>query len=131
MTRVWRAQNNLVNRVLGDTPVYRGQPPLMFALLEQDGRTQSELAEFLAVSPATVTNMVKRMENSGLVSRQRDAKDERVSRVYLTDEGRSFAVDMVKLMDEVEATLFVHFTEADKAEFKRLLHLMLKGLDEA
>jgi len=131
MTRVWREQSKLINRLLDETPIHRGQPPLLLALLDDDGRTQSELAEWLAVSPATVTNMVKRMENSGLVTRQRDTQDERVSRVYLTGEGRQFAEEMVIVTRQIEATTFARFTEADKTEFKRLLHLMLEGLEEA
>ena len=45
--------------------LYRGQPFVLHMLWEDDGRTHSELAEFLRRSPATITNMIKRMEKAG------------------------------------------------------------------
>jgi DNA-binding MarR family transcriptional regulator len=46
------------------------------------------LAEALDVSHASVTGIVDRMEQRGLVERQRDDTDRRVVRVAVTDEGR-------------------------------------------
>src|SRR4029078_3959677 len=48
----------------------------------------SQLAEALDVSQASATGIVDRMEQRGLVSRQRDEEDRRVTRVHLTDRGR-------------------------------------------
>jgi DNA-binding MarR family transcriptional regulator len=46
------------------------------------------LADALDVSQASVTGIVDRMEQRGLVERQRDDEDRRVVRVATTDEGR-------------------------------------------
>ena len=86
--------------------LYRGQPPILAALLEQDGRTHSDLAGVLRIQPATVTKMVRRMEQAGFVTRQPDPDDQRVSRVYLTDAARSIQADIVQVSQTlVEETL--------------------------
>ena len=75
--------------------IYRGQPPVLYVLHEQEGQTQSELAARLEVAPATVTKMLQRLERAGFVQRQTDSEDQRVSRVYLTDAGRAIQGDVV------------------------------------
>ena len=58
---------------------------VLCALWQEEGLTQTELAERLAVRPATVTNLLQRLERKGLVRRVPDADDQRVSRVFPTD----------------------------------------------
>ncbi|AVS75785.1 MarR family winged helix-turn-helix transcriptional regulator [Paracidovorax cattleyae] len=61
----------------------------MLALWERDGITVSELGERLCLDSGTLTPLLKRLETSGLVARQRDTEDERRVRIALTDEGRA------------------------------------------
>ena len=57
-------------------------------LTEEDGVTIGAIANRLALESSTVTPPVKRLEQSGLVSRQRSRTDERQVRVCLTQAGR-------------------------------------------
>ena len=61
---------------------------VMLVLWEQDGLTVSALGERLFLDSGTLTPLLKRMEQAGLVSRQRSADDERKVEVLLTPEGR-------------------------------------------
>ena len=47
------------------------------------------IAERLALEPSTITPLVKRLEAGGVVTRTRDAQDERQVRVHLTGRGRA------------------------------------------
>lgn len=61
----------------------------VLAVLDSEGTMPMRgLAEALDVSQASTTGIVDRMEQRGLVVRQRDVDDRRVVRVALTDEGR-------------------------------------------
>ncbi|PZQ62985.1 MAG: MarR family transcriptional regulator [Sphingomonas taxi] len=62
---------------------------VLHALWEEDARTIGAIAERLALESSTVTPLVKRLESAGLLTRQRDARDERQVRVTLTDAGRA------------------------------------------
>ena len=61
---------------------------VMLVLWEQDGVTVSELGERLFLDSGTLTPLLKRMEQSGLVTRQRSAEDERRVEVRLTSDGK-------------------------------------------
>lgn len=62
---------------------------VMLLLWEKDDRSVSELGGPLFLDSGTLTPLLKRMQVAGLISRKRDDKDERVTRITLTDEGRA------------------------------------------
>ena len=61
---------------------------VMLVLWEQDGLSVSELGERLLLDSGTLTPLLKRMESSGLLTRQRDAHDERRVYIRLSPAGR-------------------------------------------
>lgn len=61
----------------------------MVVLWEGDDVTVGALGERLGLESSTLTPLLKRLEAMGLVSRARDARDERVVRIRLTDQGRA------------------------------------------
>ena len=62
---------------------------VMLLLWEKDGRSVNELGQPLMLDSGTLTPLLKRMEKAGFVTRRRDERDERVTRVFLTDDGRT------------------------------------------
>jgi DNA-binding MarR family transcriptional regulator len=64
--------------------VLPGQLPVLLALYERDGLTQSQLAAAIGVEQPTMASMLNRMERDGLVSRDDDRHDGRRVRVRLT-----------------------------------------------
>ncbi|ANF33347.1 MarR family transcriptional regulator [Leifsonia xyli] len=61
---------------------------VMLALWENEQLSVRRLAELLALEPATISPLVKRLEALGYVIRRRAATDERVMEIRLTDRGR-------------------------------------------
>ncbi len=61
---------------------------VMLALWENEPLSVGRLAELLALEPATISPLVKRLEALGYVARRRSAADERVVEIRLTDRGR-------------------------------------------
>jgi DNA-binding MarR family transcriptional regulator len=108
--------------------LYRGQQFALQALWQQEGLTHSELAEWLNVSPATVTNMLKRMEKAGLVERRRDTEDERVSRVYLTEAGRDIRGAVERTWRELEQQTFAGFSPQELDLFGQFLFRIQENL---
>ncbi|ESQ75053.1 MarR family winged helix-turn-helix transcriptional regulator [Asticcacaulis sp. AC402] len=62
---------------------------VMLVLWERDGRSVTELAQPLQLDSGTLTPLLKRMEKAGFLTRGRDDKDERITRIHLTDFGQS------------------------------------------
>ncbi len=108
--------------------LYRGQPPILMALSEQDGRTQSELATVLRIQPATVTKMVQRLEQAGFVTRQPDSDDQRVSRVYLTDAARSIQADITQISQTLAEEALKDFRPEEIVLLRRFLLQMRDNL---
>jgi DNA-binding MarR family transcriptional regulator len=61
----------------------------MMALWERAPRTVGELGQALGLDSGTVTPLLKRLQAGGLVTRTRDAADERRVLIDLTAEGRA------------------------------------------
>jgi DNA-binding MarR family transcriptional regulator len=60
---------------------------VLCALAERDDQTVGSIAERLSLASSTVTPLVKRLEDAGLVARARDSKDERQVFVRLLPMG--------------------------------------------
>jgi DNA-binding MarR family transcriptional regulator len=65
---------------------------VMLALWERSPRRLGDLADELAIEPATLSPLVKRLEAQGLVERARRRDDERALAIGLTDAGRRLRV---------------------------------------
>lgn len=61
---------------------------VLLALWEESPLTVSELGRRLSLEPATLSPLLKRLEAGGMVTRQRDPRDERALAVSLTAKGR-------------------------------------------
>lgn len=57
-------------------------------LLEEPGLRVGELAKRMALHQSTASNMIDKLESSGLVSKERTSADQRVVRLSLTEAGR-------------------------------------------
>lgn len=90
----------------------------VMAVLDADGALpMGQLAEALDVSQASATGIVDRMEQRGLVTRQRDVEDRRVTRVALTDEGRGVINGLASERREHLGQLLDDLTDDELAGF--------------
>ena len=127
------AQFSQAYRTLSDTfmdqiTMHRAQAKLLCKLYIQDGMTQSEIAQQLGVQGATVTDMLQRMEENGLVTRRRDYDDNRLVRVYLTDEGREKERSITEQFLKLEGHIFENFDEDERAQLRHFLTRMLTNV---
>ena len=77
---------------------------LMRHLEKERQASAGQLADALSLSRATVTTIVDRLENRGLVTRERRTDDRRSINLQLTDSGR-------ELLDHAPASLQDHFIQ--------------------
>ena len=104
------------------------QELFLFVLWREEGLAQSELAARLRVELPTVTKAVQRMERAGLLIRQADAQDTRVSRVYLTEKGHALYAPALTIWQDLEARMLQGMTEIEQAFLRRLLQQMISNL---
>jgi len=82
-----RAVIGLYRPILEPLGLTHPQYLVMLALWERSPRTVRDLGEALLLEPATLSPLLKRLEEAGLVTRRRNASDERALDVTLTDAG--------------------------------------------
>jgi len=111
--------------------MHRGQSMLLCTVCKADGMTQTEIADLLSIQGATVTNMLQRMEEAGWVVRRRDLNDNRLVRVYITDNGRQKETEIQAQFMQMQAMLFVGMSDADRANLRRLMQQLLQNMSES
>jgi DNA-binding MarR family transcriptional regulator len=128
MGSVCRLHHTRADQSMEQIGLYRGQAILLMILSRHDGITHSEIAEKLRVSPAAATKVIKRMEGAGYVQRKADPADERVSRVYLQDEGRALIAEIEGVFGVLDRAMFEGLSEPDLVRFRDLLTQMAGNL---
>jgi DNA-binding MarR family transcriptional regulator len=116
-----QAYRGLSDALMDQITLHRSQAVLLCKLFAQDGMTQTELAQQLSVQGATVTDMLQRMEEAGLVTRRRDQEDNRLVRVSLTAAGREKERFIHEQFLKLENTVFAGFDDGERAQLRQLL----------
>jgi DNA-binding MarR family transcriptional regulator len=107
-----------------------GQAMCLRLLTVNDGATQRDVARMLHVAPPTVSKMLSTMEKAGLVERRADAADQRLTRVYLTAEGRERSDEMGVAVGEYVNATFATLSERDRRDLARLLEKLGARISE-
>ncbi|MBU3228294.1 MarR family winged helix-turn-helix transcriptional regulator [Clostridium algidicarnis] len=119
--QVIRFHYHRTHMLLDEIGIYPGQPPMLLALSKENGQSQKELAKKLNIKPATITVMLKRMEKAKLVERRQDSLDQRISRVYITEQGKAAWKDVHEVMKTIDKECFSNFTQEEQILLRRLL----------
>jgi DNA-binding MarR family transcriptional regulator len=78
---------------------------VLLVLWEQDGIAVKEIGQRLHLDSGTLTPMLKRMEQAGLVERRRSKADERQVDIVLTPAGQALKAEIRGLREELRCLL--------------------------
>ena len=96
----------------------------MLVLWEEGSVPIRKLTERLYLDTGTMTPLLRKMEENGLVTRTRSKEDERVVMIALTQKGWDLRDEAVKIPPQM--TKCVDLSTDDAQELYRLLHLLLR-----
>ncbi|MDZ7748411.1 MAG: MarR family transcriptional regulator [Halofilum sp. (in: g-proteobacteria)] len=74
---------------------------VLLVLWEREGLTVKEIGERLTLDSGTLTPLLRRLEQSGYVRRERDGADQRRVHVYLTSQGHDARPDVERVREVV------------------------------
>jgi DNA-binding MarR family transcriptional regulator len=126
-----RLHRRLMMQELADRGIHPGQAMCLRLLAANDGISQRDLAAALHVARPTVTKMLKSMEKSGLVRREPDAADARLTRVELTGAGRAEEKQMGAVAAVYVNATIATLPECDRRELARLLDALGGAIERA
>lgn len=110
--------------------IYPGQIPVLGLLAYKDGLSQREIAEHLRIKPPTVNVTVQRLEKAGFLYREADEKDQRISRIYLTEKGKQAKENGMKKVRENEKILLDGLSETELCLLRRMLEQITENIDK-
>ncbi len=101
--------------------LHKGQGFALVHLWHDDGIPQHELARAMHLSPASVSNMLQRMERDGWIRRKRDPDDQRVVRVFITEKAKKMRREAGAAFRQVEDEFSAVYTDEERVTLHRLL----------
>ena len=99
---------------------------IMTLIDRKPGITQKELAEEMGVQPASISELMMKLEGKGFVQREKDEQDRRNVKVQLTEEGRA----ALKQREEEKVDPFQALTAEEQDALKGLLGKLLADWEQ-
>jgi len=121
LLQVCRLTGDRLRVKMEEIGLHKGQGFILFHLWHHDGIAQNVIAHALHVSPATVTSMLQRMERDGWITRERDADDQRVVRVHLTEKARALHEEVRASFRDLEKEVTSVLTKGERETLRELL----------
>lgn len=107
-----------------------GQPKVLSILSKMEGCVQKELAEACRVEPATMTSLLKNMELTNLIVKEKkQISGKRAYGIYLTEEGKVLADKVEDIVVKMEQVSFAGFTPEEREQFLELFTRIYQNLE--
>ena len=85
--------------------ISRAQWGVLVRLDRSEGLKQSELADILDLQPISLTRLLDRLAENGLIERRADPNDRRANRLFLTPAARPLLEQLAELGNDMMATV--------------------------
>lgn len=109
-------------KVLGglkDTGLTLGQPKVLDYLKDHDGASQVEIARNCHIEPPSLTSILHRMEEKGIIERRTLNGNRRTSYIFLTEAGKEFQLAVDEAFILLEEAAFKDIPEEERQLFMK------------
>ena len=96
-----------------------------------EGMKQSELAEQMEMQPITLTRLIDKLADAGLIERRGDDNDRRVNRLYLQQAARPLLAKLAELKLELTETALAGISGADTQRLMNQLEAIKENVRNA
>jgi len=101
---------------------------VLAALSHNGAQCQIDLVAVTSIDASTISRLVTRLVNAGLVTRSRSPKSSREVVVALSGKGRALVTRLIPIARELEETAAMGIAGKDMAVVKRALHQMYRNM---
>lgn len=101
---------------------------VLCCLWEEDGLATCAIGDKLQQVGGTLTGVLDRMEERDLIRRERDSKDRRMVRIWLTDAGRELQFVLPPIALELKEKVMQGISPEQQEEFSQLLDIAIANL---
>ena len=123
-------QKRLLERVKA-SGLTLGPPKVLDYLKDYDGASQKEIAAGCLIEAGSLTSILNRMEEKGLIERQTLNGNRRTFHIFMTESGKKSQKLVEEVFNEIENAAWKDIPEEDAEAFMRVYHKIYSNLSEA
>ena len=106
------------------------QGRILYILWQEDNLPIVELSRRTGLAKTTLTGMLDRMEEKGILERRFDKKDRRQVRIVLSDKARELNDKYNHVSDAMNERFYRGFTDSEIKQFEETLERILRNLTQ-
>ena len=118
------------NHCLQDIDVSTAEYPVLIQLQRTDGISQEELANNQGIDKSAITRVIQSLEKKNLIMREKDGKDRRCNRIFLTAKGEATRETIERSRLGWNERLMQSRTEEEKEVLCNLLQKSVESMKE-
>lgn len=96
--------------------------PVLFALWQEEGITQTELSKRCDVANYTMTRILDQLQTQGLITRHQEADNRRAFQILLTNSGKALEQDLIVEAERVNEYFLQNIAIEERCVFVALLN---------
>lgn len=126
-----RLMNRYYDRKVRVFGITRTQWTLLTYLSRHEGVSQTKLAEYMDLTPMTLTRQIDKLEYEGLLDRRQDRADRRTNLIFLTEKSQPLMDHMHEIAVEAKEAALKDFTEEEREILRQYLVRMRENMVNA
>lgn len=128
LIKAYHAHNNHMRPKISEIGLSVGQPKILDFLSRHDGCMQKDLATLCHIEPATISRLLDKMEEDGLITRTAVVGNKRAVSVSLTPLGCARQKEAVAIRIQVEERELGGFSPEEREQFYQYLSRLYHNL---
>ena len=132
ISRIHQVGGRLFDRLLSEADIdaFNGaQGRILYVLWQEDGVSISDIAQRTGLANTTLTSMLDRMAEAGLIRREAVPGDRRRQRIVLTEKARALQADYERISQRMNDVYYTGFTEEEYAQLEGYLLRILNNVE--
>lgn len=115
---------------LKDTGLTLGQPKVLDYLKDHDGASQKEIAAGCLIEAGSLTSILNRMEEKGLIERKMLNGNRRTFHIFMTESGKKNQKMVEETFEKIEETALNNVSEEEQKVFMEIFLRIYRNLAE-
>ena len=115
---------------LKDTGLTLGQPKVLGYLKDHDGASQKEIAAGCLIEAGSLTSILNRMEEKGLIERKMLNGNRRTFHIFMTESGKKNQKLVEETFEKIEETALNNVSEEEQKVFMEIFLRIYRNLAE-
>lgn len=132
ISQIKQLQGRVFEKMLKESEVdaFNGaQGRILYVLWEHKRLTISEIGRLTSLAKTTLTSMLDRMEESGLVERIPDTQNRRQIIISITEKAKEYREAYDRVSEQMKALFYEGFSETEVLEFEDKLKRIIENLE--